>query len=82
MQISQKTLFASLAIGLVLSACATSSGPTRAEADQWQILAPNYIEAAKKAKAHCKSLALDVLKVTKRQAYEDHIEILYRCSKE
>ncbi len=82
MQIPKNTLFASLAISLVLSACATSSGPTRVEADQWQILAPNYIEAARKAKAHCRSLELDVLKVTKRQAHEDNIEILYRCSKE
>ena len=82
MQIPKNPLFVGLAISLVLSACATSSGPTRVDSDQWQIVAADYIEAARKAKAHCNSLGLDALKVTKRQAHEDNIEILYRCSKE
>ena len=82
MKISSNVLFVSLAITLVLSACAGSSGPTRVDSDHWQIIASNYIEAAKLANAHCKSLGQNSLKVTKRQAHEDNIEILYRCTDE
>ncbi|MGB4336131.1 MAG: hypothetical protein WBJ41_14935 [Chromatiaceae bacterium] len=82
MQIPNNSLFASLAIALLMSACATSSGPTRVDLDQWQIVAANYIEAAKKANEHCKSLGQNSLKVTKRQAHEDNIEIIYRCAKD
>jgi hypothetical protein len=82
MQIPNNSLFASLAIALLMSACATSSGPTRVDSDQWQIVAANYIEAAKKANEHCKSLGQNSLKVTKRQAHEDNIEIIYRCAKD
>ena len=82
MQIPNNSLFASLAIALLMSACATSSGPTRVDSDQWQIVAANYIEAAKKANEHCKSLGQNSLKVTKGQAHEDNIEIIYRCAKD
>lgn len=82
MKIPRNALFASLAITLVLSACASSSGPTRVDSDHWQIIANNYIEAARAANAHCKSMGQNSLKVTKRQAREDNIEILYLCSKE
>lgn len=61
-----------------LSACATGS-PTKVGADQWQLEADNYIEGARAANNHCKSLGMNVMKVIKREAHEDTITLSYQC---
>lgn len=73
---------ASWSIGLVLCACLSacaSGSPTKIGTDQWQLEANNYIEGAKAANNHCKSLGMNVMKVTKREAHEDTITLTYLC---
>jgi hypothetical protein len=76
-----KSLAPGVAITVLLCACA-SSAPKKVGPDQWQLVADNYVEGAKTANAHCKSMGLNSLKVIKRQAYEDTVEIGYLCLKE
>jgi len=82
MNIPSITLSCGVVASLLLSACGTTSGPTKLDADQWKIVDHNYLEAAKEANAHCKSLGQNTLKVISRKAGEDSVEVIYRCAKE
>ena len=82
MNMPRVTLSAAVAVSLLLSACGTTSGPTKKDADRWQIVDKNYLEAAKRANEHCKSLGQSTLKVISRKAGEDSVEVIYQCAKE
>ena len=82
MNIRKLTLSCGLAASLVLSACGTTSGQTKLDAERWKIVDKNYLEAAKEANAHCKSLGQNTLKVISRKAGEDSVEVIYQCAKE
>ena len=82
MNINKITLSCSLVASLLASACGTTSGPTKLDAERWKIVDKNYLEAAKEANAHCKSLGQNTLKVISRKAGEDSVEVIYQCAKE
>lgn len=82
MNINRITLSCGLVVSLLVSACGTTSGPTKLDADRWKIVDENYLEAAKEANAHCKSLGQNTLKVISRKAGEDSVEVIYQCAKE
>lgn len=82
MNIRKITLCCGLVASLLVSACGTTSGPTKLDVDRWKIVDKNYLEAAKEANAHCKSLGQNKLKVISRKAGEDSVEVIYQCAKE
>ena len=82
MRMNRMILALGVVVGLALSACGTSSGPTKIDGDRWKVVDKNYLEAAKEANAHCKSLGQNTLKVISRKAGEDSVEVIYQCAKE
>lgn len=82
MTMPRLTLTCGVVVSLLLSACGTTSGPTKIDGDRWKIIDKNYLEAAKEANAHCQSLGQNDLKVISRKAGEDSVEVIYQCAKE
>ena len=71
--------------GKVLCACLSacpSGSPTKVGTDHWQLEANNYIEGAKSANSHCKSLGMSVMKDIKHEAHEDTITLTYLCQQQ
>jgi hypothetical protein len=76
-------LIAGMIGAVLLSACATSSGPTSLGSDTWRIVAKNGVIGMQKANTHCQSMGKKAVKVSMQETQKaDASEVTYRCSKE